>query len=229
LLTFFIGSDFIFPPPHKVVVSLYDILFSGSLTPIFTSIFTIFLGFLTSLILGVVLASLGYRFLPIREFFSPLMAIFKSVPVATISILLSFIFFKNREVIIIVLTMMMVVPIIYTNILSALLNIDKKLLVVANLYNISKKDRILYIYISNIFPAFMAGVKIACGLAFKAGIAAELILQLSGTIGSELYLSKMYLLTSRLLAWTMLIILLSICFEKLMTYLLFKIKQRIER
>ena len=53
------------------------------------------------------------------------------------------------------------------------------------------------------------------GLCWKAGTAAEVIGIPDGSIGEKLYHAKVYLNTSELFAWTLVIILVSLLFEKL--------------
>ena len=51
-------------------------------------------------------------------------------------------------------------------------------------------------------------------MAWKAGVAAEVIGTPNGSIGKQLYLSKIYLDTDDLLAWTVILVLISVLFEK---------------
>jgi NitT/TauT family transport system permease protein len=53
------------------------------------------------------------------------------------------------------------------------------------------------------------------GLAWKSGIAAETLVDLSGSIGGRLYDSKIYLESADLFALTGVVILLSVAIEKL--------------
>ena len=52
-------------------------------------------------------------------------------------------------------------------------------------------------------------------MAWKAGVAAEIIGMPKGSVGQMLYMSKIYLDTDDLLAWTVIIVVLSVIFEKL--------------
>ena len=63
-------------------------------------------------------------------------------------------------------------------------------------------------------PAFSSGCVSAMGLAWKSGIAAEVLSQPSLAIGTNLYNSKVYLETAELFAWTLVVILLSLLIEK---------------
>ena len=66
-------------------------------------------------------------------------------------------------------------------------------------------------------------------MAWKAGVAAEVIGVIDGSIGGKLYDAKIYLLNSDLLAWTVVIIALSVVSEKIFSMLLKAIFERIEK
>ena len=55
----------------------------------------------------------------------------------------------------------------------------------------------------------------ALGLCWKAGVAAEVIGIPDGSIGERLYMAKVYLNTPDLFAWTIVIVLISLVFERL--------------
>lgn len=75
--------------------------------------------------------------------------------------------------------------------------------------------RIRYIYVSQVLLFFRTGCSIGLGLCWKAGVAAEVIGIPDGSIGEKLYNAKVYLNTPDLFAWTVVIVLISLLFEKL--------------
>ena len=78
--------------------------------------------------------------------------------------------------------------------------------------------RIFRLYIPSLAPYFLAACKSSLGMAWKAGIAAEVLAVPKNAIGTELYYAKTYLETPTMFAWTLVIILLSIIFEKLFVW-----------
>ena len=85
----------------------------------------------------------------------------------------------------------------------------------AQVFRISLPRRIRYIYVSQVLPFFRAGCSVALGLCWKAGIAAEVIGIPEQSIGEMLYNAKIYLNTPDLFAWTVVIVMISLLFEKL--------------
>ncbi len=66
-------------------------------------------------------------------------------------------------------------------------------------------------------PYLLSGMSLSLGLAWKAGVAAEIIGIPDGSLGEMLYESKAYLNTVDLFAWTVIIVLISVLFEKAVT------------
>lgn len=69
----------------------------------------------------------------------------------------------------------------------------------------------------------------ALGLCWKAGVAAEVIGIPDGSIGENLYNAKVYLNTPDLFAWTVVIVLISLVFEKLFLAAVDRIVSHLER
>ena len=75
--------------------------------------------------------------------------------------------------------------------------------------------RLGYIYLPHLKPFLFSACSVALGMSWKSGVAAEVIGVASGSIGEKLYESKVYFITEDLLAWTVVIVLISVLFEKL--------------
>ena len=66
----------------------------------------------------------------------------------------------------------------------------------------------------------MSAAQVSLGLAWKSGVAAEIIAVPQGTIGEMLYYTSLWLQSVDLFTWTAVLLLLSIAFEKLLVSLL---------
>jgi NitT/TauT family transport system permease protein len=106
-------------------------------------------------------------------------------------------------------------PVIWTNIVAGINNTDKKLLEMARAYGVKKTLVIRRIYIPSIMPYFSAACVTCFGLGWKVSVAAEVLSHPKYSIGSNLYSAKVYLDSSELFAWTLVVIILSIIFEML--------------
>lgn len=214
-----IQNDIIFAGPADVVRSFFTLL----PTPAFWqsighSFAKISIGFCSAFVCGILIGSLAFRFRLIAEFLDPVMMLIKSVPVASFVILaLIWIGSANLSVFI---SFLVVLPILYVNTITGLQSTDRKLLEMAQVFSVRLPGRIRFIYLPALFPYLTGGCKVALGMSWKSGIAAEVIGVPALTIGENLYLSKIYLATADLFAWTIVIILVSTVFEAVFLNLL---------
>ncbi len=184
-------------------------------------------GFFIGLAIGTALAALSGRISFFRHLFAPLISAMKSIPVASFTILaLIWISSRNLSVLISVL---IAIPIVYSNMLEGIDSLDSKLRTMADIFEIPAGRRFVGIYLSQLLPYFRAACRLAMGLCWKSGIAAEVIGVPDGSIGEKLYMSKVYLETADLFAWTLVIILLSFIFEKLFMALVDGVVRRVQR
>lgn len=187
----------------------------------------IVLGFLTALIAGSFSALLAGRFHFVELILWPYMVTVKSIPVASF-IVIALMWLSSAQLSIFIV-FLIVLPVIYTNILNGIKNIDKKMLEMAAIFRLSWGKKLLYIWIPQIKPFILSACSISIGLAWKSGIAAEIIGIPSGSLGEALYYSKVYFNTIDLFSWTVIIVVLSVGFEKLFSLLLKYIFKGIER
>ena len=93
-------------------------------------------------------------------------------------------------------------------------SVDKELIDVASVYKLPLGKRLFKLYIPSIAPYFIAACKASLGMAWKASVAAEMIVLSKSSIGKAIYESKIALEASSVFAWTVVIIILSIVIEK---------------
>jgi NitT/TauT family transport system permease protein len=175
----------------------------------------ILLGFLIGSLVGIILAYIASTRIWVEEFIKPLVSALKSIPVASFVILL-LIWFGSRNISVIICAMV-VFPILYLNTLEGLKSTDIKMLEMARVYRMPKSRVLRYIYLPQLTPFFKSAFKLAIGMSFKSGIAAEVIGQPLNTIGNGLYLSKIYLETADLFAWTIVVVLISFVCERIIS------------
>lgn len=97
------------------------------------------------------------------------------------------------------------------------------MLELVQVYGIKGTKRFWHITLPAMKPFLLAGIQTGAGVAWKAGVAAEVIGNPNGSIGQQIFLSKIYLATDDLLAWTLVLVVISIVFEKLVTLLVKKL------
>ncbi len=184
-------------------------------------------GFLLALCCGTALAVLASRFHWIEVLLFPYLSIIKATPVASF-IILCLIWLDSASLSIFI-SFLMVLPIVYTNMLQGIRETDPNLLEMARVFHLPIRRRLLYLYLPQLKPYLLSACSVSLGLSWKAGIAAEVIGVPDGSIGERLYEAKIYLSSADLFAWTIVIICISILFEKLFLSLLRKAYAGLER
>lgn len=169
-------------------------------------------GFLLALFLGILLGALSYRLPFVGELLAPLMLFAKAVPVASFVVILLIWWGAGR--LSMAITFLVALPIIYVNVREGLGSTDKKLLEMAEVFHLPFGSRFFYIYRPALQPFLEGTLETALSMGIKAGVAAEIIGIPKFSIGEELYLSKIYLDTAGVFAWTFVVIILSFLLEK---------------
>lgn len=193
-------------------------LFLHALEPLFwlaigSTMGRIATGLILGIVFGVLCSALGKKYSFLDLFFTPFITFLKSVPVASFVVL--FLIWWSSKYLSVAISFCVVFPQIYIHTLEGLKNTDENLLEMARVFHMPVKNRIFYIYRPQLVPFLTSSVKISVGMAWKSGVAAEVISMGKHSIGGTLYSYKVMLDTAGILALTIVIILLSILFEKL--------------
>lgn len=191
------------------------------------SLFRIFGGCFLAIVIGIILAVIASRFYIIEIMLWPFIQAIKSVPVASF-IILCLIWLTSNSLSVFI-AFLMVLPIIYTNMLQGIKTTDLKLLEMALVFRAGWMKKLKYIYLPHIKPYLISACSVSVGLSWKAGIAAEVIGIPDGSIGEKLYEAKVYLSSVDLFAWTVVIVVMSVVFEKLFLHLLKRFFLRLEK
>jgi NitT/TauT family transport system permease protein len=222
------GYDILLAPPHVVVKNLAGMLLGRSFWLTVGYSFTrILAGFLGALLSGALLAAAAGRFRLVDVLLWPYMTVVKSTPVASFIILC--LIFLNAGRLSIFISYLIVLPIVYTNLLQGIRSADKDLLEMADVFRAGWRKRFLYIYLPQLKPYILAACSVSIGMAWKSGIAAEVIGIPNGSVGEQLYEAKVYLNSADLFAWTLAIVGVSVAFEKVFAGLLKLFYRRLER
>ncbi len=217
-LSLIIQKEYILPNFYDILLSLKNIIFSKSfLIIVFTTIYRTLIGLIISFIVAIVLAFLAYFKKGIRDFLNPIYVMFKTIPNITYIIVALIWLGRNGSAILV--SSLVVFPIFYNSLLSALLNIDEELIEVTNLYDISDIYKIKKVYLPLIRNDIITSLSNCCSLGFKVSIMAEILAQVKSGIGKELYFAKANFMMADIFAWTIIIILISTLVDYLLSLL----------
>jgi NitT/TauT family transport system permease protein len=217
-----VGKPLLFPSPAAVLQRLLNLMQTKEFYQITAnSLWNVLLGILTAVLLGCVLAIATYKIAILREALLPVMTVIKATPVASF-IILALIWMGAANVPTFI-TVLIVLPIVWTNLDEGLGKIDPLLIEVTKLYKMPFIKRIKLLFLPSVKPYFVSACRTSLGLAWKAGIAAEIIARPRNSIGTMIGDAKQYIMTEDMFAWTLTVIILSLVIEFLFATLLNKL------
>lgn len=219
LLALSFRKPLLLPTPFAVFRALFSLLgtaafwlqLSLSLGRVLSGIIAAFLG-------GALLSLLTARWRLAYHIFAPFLNTCKATPVASMIFLL--LLWMGRDLVPFFITLLLALPIFWSNLHTGLISSDAQLLEMARCFKISKSRTFVKIRLPQLLPHIFAACRAAIGLAFKAGVAAEVLALPENSIGRAIYESKLYLLTDELFAYTLAVILLSSLIELAVLHLL---------
>ncbi len=210
-----VGQELLFPSPLSVLTRLFEFFAMPSFyKTVGISLLRVLVGMLCGIVIGVLGGVICACSRSARDFFAPMLAIIKSTPVASFIILL--VLWLSRDTTPTVIAAIMVLPVVWANVEAGLRETDRSLLEMAKAYDFGKAGTVTEIYIPSVYPYFLSSMRSSLGMAWKAGIAAEVLLQPLVSIGKQIFESKYMLETVDLFAWTVVVIILSVFIEKLL-------------
>lgn len=218
-----VGMELLVPSPGAVAEAFSVLLREKEFyISCLNSLYKVLAGWMSGIAVGTVLGIITYKSTLLKALFEPLLHIVKATPVASF-IVLALVLMSSKAVPAFTCALI-TVPVVWANVNEGLGSPDKRLLEMAEVFNMSRKNRIRDIYIPAVKPYFSAAAITAMGLSWKAGIAAEVICSPKNTIGSGISDAKVYLESPQLFAWTITVVVLSVILEKILGALLGKRK-----
>ncbi len=227
IISILVDNAYFMPGFFETVKVLFGMLDGKSfyLRILFTAL-RVIAGLFIGVFLGVLLAIFSHKFMFVKNLISPLITIIKSTPVASLIIL--FWVALDGNSLSVLIAILMVMPIIWQNLLDSFSSVDKNLVEVCDVFGFSYKKRIKLLYLPTMLKFFIPSLITATGLAWKAEIAAEIIVSTKTSIGQAINDAKYNFDSPKVFAWTLVIIIFSICLEKTTRYLLARVDKKEE-
>lgn len=201
----------LFPYPHDVVKSLFKLFATGTYyLATITTLLRILLSIIIAIVIGIMCAVACAKIKVLHSFIQPLLSTIRSVPVTVFVFILYLLIFDFTSMFI---TILMVFPIVFSNVFEGIQNIDKDLYEVCQVYKIPFKKRIKALYLPTVMPYFVSAITSSIGLAWKAGVAAEALCPPDNSMGLSISLAKQNFNNEELFAWAITLIVINIIFE----------------
>ncbi len=213
-----VGSDFIFPSVGATFTQMCALLTNGNfwlalLSTLGRVLLCVAIGFLMAVVVG----TLSYAYKAVAKIIAPLMAIFRCAPTVAMMVICSIIL--PNSITPLIVGLLVVFPMLYASVNSALNLVDSELLQMCKLYNIPQKQRLKYLYIPTMLPYLLGELGATLSFTVKLIISAEILAYTYQSIGGLIQSANVYLDMPSLFALTILSIIFASLLDLLVGFL----------
>ncbi|MCF7924300.1 MAG: ABC transporter permease subunit [Candidatus Izimaplasma sp.] len=208
----YIDNNFILPYPSQVFLTFVELIKTTSTYKIIgITLLRLFIAFILSTIIAITLGLLAGNFKILSEFFQPLVTTLRTLPVASIIIIILILAGNSNSLYII--TFLMIFPIIYEATKQGVLNISKSLKNAIALETHNRFFIMTRLQLPLALPYIKTSLFQSIGLGFKVIVMAEFIAQTPKGIGRALFDGSLSINYELVFAWTLIIIFIVSVFE----------------
>ncbi len=217
IMALWFDSDLIVPQPEDTFITVIKLITdSGFIKVAGLTILRGLSGFIVSAVLGVVIGILAGTSPGFNAFINPMLVSVRSVPVISL-ILLALIWF-NPDIVPVFIAILTMFPFICTNVADGIKSVDKNLVEMAHFYRVGWRRVVKEVYIPAIMPFIISGASSAMGIGWRAIIIGEVLSQPQYGIGTRMQAAQIYLNVDAVIAWTLIAVIISYGFEKIIRW-----------
>lgn len=213
-----------FPPPSKIVVNFWELLFSGPISHMFmtesmttdvaATVGRLLVGLLIGSAAGIVFGAFIGRSMVLRELTDPIVEFLRSIP-ATATLPLFIILLGGEGGMRIAFIAYSVMWFVLINATSGVTSIHQTLIDTGQAFRIGKGKNFFRLILPAALPRIFAGLRIGTTVALLTAVVSELMLATNG-IGYRLMLAQNMFNMTELWSWMLLLALLGFILNALM-------------
>lgn len=228
LLARSIGNALVLPTPFQTLTALGDLMAEPTFfSRIVTSQLHVLGGFLLAAALGSALGWIAAENTILSQFLAVPVQGMRAIPVACFVVFALFLLPSAHLALLVVF--LLVFPLVYQNAWDGRRAVDDSLLTVARCFHVPFSRRFRGVLLPGVVPFLSAAFQTASGLAWKGGVAAEMIAFSANSVGDALFQSKILLDMPALFAWTAVILFISYANTVVLLFLWKKTANRLMR
>ena len=209
------GIPFILPSPIAVLNEFFPLFVTAGFWKVLSaSVLRIFVGAVAGCLIGFLLGTLAGASEVASTLLSPAVSVVRATPVACF-IIVAWVLIGSENLPIFI-SALMVLPVMYTATATGIGATDQGLLEAAFAYKLTFWQKVKVCYLPAMKPHLSNALFNCIGLAWKAGLAAEIIVHTEVSLGYEIWNAKAWEQNAAaLFAWTLAVVLVSLLFEGL--------------
>lgn len=207
-----VRNDYLVPSFTATAVSFFECVKSGGFwLSVLNTLLRTFIAFIISFAVAACLAVFSIVSKAFRAFIKPFTICLRTLP--TLAVILILLIWTNPLVAPVIVTVLVLFPMIYSQIIAAADSIDGGLIEMASVYGVSVRDRIFKIYLPVTAPNILsqAGANISFGL--KIMISAEVLANTYNSLGGMMQTARLYAEMPRLAALTVIAVIVGLAVD----------------
>ena len=212
LIAVITNNDIYIPRIQQVIESIKIIFMEQDfLKVILSSFYRTILSYILALVFSMILGVLGAVYPFFQYLIQPINSFAKTIPTMVLVVLLLVWF--DKDITPFAVGFAIIFPILYEGVRNGLMQIDKKIIDMTKIYEVSIKDKIKKIYFPVMKFYFMSIFVSTLSLTFKVVITGEVYGQPKFGIGSQIQLEKVNFNVAGIFAWIVIIVFISLFLE----------------
>lgn len=205
LSSILVQNEIILPKIDATIIALFTLLTqSSSYIILGTTMLRLGIAVVISFIIALLLAMASTISKSFASFIRPTITLFKTLPVASIIILL--LIFVGHERSPLYITGLVVLPLMYEGLLSGMKSISQEIIEELKTQSKTNWYIVSHIHLPMIIPYMITSLMQSIGLGLKVMVMSEFIAQPTYSIGRAMLVEKQHFAIDRVFAWTLILI-----------------------
>ncbi len=208
------GSEYILPSVCQTAVAFFELFGSGKFyVAILMTFLRSIIAFSLSFIIAFCLAFLAKKSDKAERALAPIISVIRALP--TIAVVLLLLFWTSSNIAPVIVTMLVVLPTVYTGARNALDGVDEGALEMCKVFKVSKKDVFYKVQFPQVAPPTLKLIGSGLSLNLKLMVAAEVLSATVKSIGNMLNFASYNGEIADMLALVVVIVVIGVAIEGL--------------
>lgn len=209
-----VGNDYILPSFIQTFSAMGKLLSGAEFWVAFShTLLRTLVAFALSLVFGTALAVLARTFSAVRAFLAPIISVLRTVP--TMAVILLLLLWTSPSAAPVVVSFLVLFPAVYAAAISSLDEVYEQYGMLAQVFNVGKKRKILKMYLPLCAPSLLKQAGGILSLGIKITVSGEVLSSTYQSLGGLMQNAKMFVDIPTLLALTVVAVLLGFLLEGL--------------
>lgn len=207
-----VNSEYVLPSVSKTIEALIELFKDADFYLAFGSTFLrVLIAFACSFILAFLCAGAVNKHKVLSKVINPIVSVLRAFP--TVAVVLLLMFWTNSLVAPVIVTMLVVFPVLFTNLCTSFGAVDTDVVQMCALFNVEKKKVFYRVKLPAMLPTLMLSIGSGISLNLKLMVAAEVLAATANSLGSKLSFANYNLQVATMIALVLVTVITGVIIE----------------